>query len=74
LKGSDVPAKALKHLDSPTWSVATNWLAKKLDIIIPKDVHIFGTLDGKTLLTVDQCIKLVLAKHVSKAPVTVAAE
>ncbi|MBT1158477.1 hypothetical protein J1C56_23035 [Aminobacter anthyllidis] len=74
LSGSDVPAKVLEHFDSPTWSVATSWLAKKLDVIIPNDVHIFGTLDGKTLLTINQSIDLVLAKHVSKAAVTVAAE
>lgn len=74
LKGGDVPGKVLESFDSTVWPVATGWLAKKLDIVIPNDVHIFGTLDGKTLLTIDQSVDLVLAKHKSKPPVTVAAE
>lgn len=74
LAGTDVPGKALEKFDSTVWPVATGWLAKKLDVIIPNDVHIFGTLDGKTLLTIDQSVDLVLAKHQSKPPVTVAAE
>nr|WP_299499672.1 hypothetical protein [uncultured Rhizobium sp.] len=74
LKGSDVPGKVLESFDSTVWPVATGWLAKKLDIIIPNDVHIFGTLDGKTLLTIDESVNLVLAKKQNKPPITVAAE
>lgn len=74
LLGSDVPAKVLPSFDSTVWPVATGWLAKQLNVIIPNDVHVFGTLDGKTLLTIDQSVELVLTKHTSKLPMIVAAE
>ncbi len=74
LSGGDVPGKVLPSFDSTVWPVATSWLAKKLGVVIPKDVHIFGTLDGKTLLTIDQSVDLVMKKHTNKPPMTVAAE
>src|SRR5580700_8779991 len=74
LLGSDVPGKVLPSFDSTVWPVATGWLAKKLGIVIPNDVHVFGTLDGKTMLTVDQSVDLVLRKHTLRSPMIVAAE
>ncbi len=74
LVGTDVPARTLEKFDSTVWPVATSWLAKALDVEIPNDVHVFGTLDGKTVLTIDESIDLVLRKHKRKQPIMVAAE
>ena len=73
LTGADVPAKVLPKFDSVVWPAATSLLAKKLDIVIPADVHIFGSSKGE-LLTIDQTAQLVVAKHKPKSSLAVAAE
>jgi hypothetical protein len=74
LSGSDIPARVLERFDSTVWPAATGWLAKALKVEIPNEVHVFGTLDGKTVLTIDESVDLVLRKHKGKQPVMVAAE
>jgi len=73
VKGTDVPADVLDGFDSTVWPVATSWLAKELDVEIPKNVHIFGRTN-KTLLSVDATCKMVIDKHKVKPSISVAAE
>jgi hypothetical protein len=74
LSGSSVPPKALPKFDSTVWPVATNWLAKRLDVVIPNDVHIFGGKKGAPLLTVDETVELVFRKHTKPGSLAIAAE
>lgn len=74
LNGSEVPSTVLPKFDSTVWPVATSWLAKKLDIVIPNDVHIFGGKAGAPLLTIDQTVEIVMKKHAIAPAVPVAAE
>jgi hypothetical protein len=69
-----VPSDVLPKFDSIVWPVATIWLAKALDIEIPKDIHIFGGKDGGPPLTLQQTAELVLEKHRPRSALAHAAE
>lgn len=73
LDGSVIPPAVLEKFDSTVWPAATTLMARKLDVIIPPDVHIFGGEKGKPLLTIDQAAKLVQDKAQPKKAVKVAA-
>lgn len=73
LSGSVVPPKALEKFDSTVWPAATTLVARKLGVVIPPDVHIFGGEKGRTLLCIDQSAKLICEKSQPKIPVKVAA-
>ncbi len=59
LDGAAIPYKVLPKFDSTVWPVATTLVARKLDIKIPNDAHIFGGENGKPLLTLDQSAALI---------------
>ena len=73
LDGSVVPPKALEKFDSTVWPAATTLVARKLGVLIPPDVHIFGGEKGGALLSIDQSSKLICEKSQPKMPVKVAA-
>lgn len=73
LKENDIPSNVLEGFDSTIWPVATSWLAKELDVEIPKTVHIFGKTN-KQLLDVGASCKLVMEKHKVRVSMSVAAE
>jgi hypothetical protein len=73
LRGTDVPPRVLEKFDSTVWPAATTLIARKLGIIIPNDVHIFGGERGTRLLTIDQSSELIMQKHQLKAPMRGAA-
>lgn len=70
---SDIPPKVLDKFDSTVWPVATTLVARKLGVIIPNDVHIFGGEKGKPLLTINQSAALIMKAHQPKVPLKVAA-
>jgi hypothetical protein len=74
LDGSSIPSKVLPKFDSIVWPVATSWLAKRLNVVIAKDVHIFGGKAYAPLLTVAQTAALVLRKHTKLTDLAIAAE
>ena len=63
-----VPSKLLPEFDSTVWPAATTLLAKRLGIIIPDDLHIFGGKAQAPLLTLGQTIDLVCKRHKAKVP------
>jgi hypothetical protein len=74
LKGDTVPAKELEKFTSKIWPAATSWLAREMNIVIPKNVHIFGVKKGAAPLTIDQAVELVCKKGQQKPPQALAAE
>jgi len=72
LTGASVPPKALEKFDSTVWPAATTLVARKLGVIIPHDVHIFGDKGGK-LLSIDQAAEVICKKSQPKTPDKVAA-
>lgn len=67
--GDDViPSKVMPEFDSTVWPAATTMLAKRLGVIIPNDVHIFGGKAKAPLLTLGQTIDLVCKRHQAKPP------
>jgi hypothetical protein len=74
LDGRAIPSKVLPKFDSTVWPVATSWLARRLNVIIAKDVHIFGGKNGAPLLTIGQTAELVLRKHIKPDRLAFAAE
>jgi hypothetical protein len=74
LKGDTVPAKELEKFTSKIWPAATTWLAREMNIIIPKNVHIFGVKKGAPPLTIDQAVSLVCKSGQQKPPQALAAE
>jgi hypothetical protein len=74
LKGETVPVKELDKFTSKIWPAATTWLARELNIIIPKNVHIFGVKRGAAPLTIDQAVELVCQKSQPKGDQALAAE
>lgn len=74
LKGNTVPAKELEKFTSKVWPAATTWLAREMNIIIPKNVHIFGLKKGAAPLTIDQAVELVCKNGQQKPPEALAAE
>jgi hypothetical protein len=74
LKGDTVPAKELEKFTSKIWPAATTWLAREMNIIIPKDVHIFGVKKGAAPLTIDQAVGLVCKRGEQKSSQALAAE
>jgi hypothetical protein len=73
LDGSSVPPKMLPKFDSTVWPAATTMVARKLGIVIPNDVHIFGGNNGVPLLTIEQSAELICKKSQPRAAVTKAA-
>jgi hypothetical protein len=57
------PVHSTPRFDSTVWPVATSWLAKRLNVVIANDVHIFGGKDGAPLLTISQTAELILRNH-----------
>jgi hypothetical protein len=74
LKGETVPVKELEKFTSKIWPAATTWLARELNIIIPKNVHIFGVKRGAPPLTIDQAVELVCQNGQAKPDQALAAE
>jgi hypothetical protein len=74
LRGDSVPVKELEKFTSKIWPAATTWLARELDVRIPKNVHIFGVKKGIAPLTIDQAVALVCAKSQPREPQAQAAE
>ena len=74
LKGDTVPAKELEKFTSKIWPAATTWLARELNIVIPKNVHIFGVKKGAPPLTIDQAVELICKKGEKKPDQAQAAE
>ena len=66
LDGSSVPPKVLPKFDSTVWPVAITLVARKLDVDIPKDVHVFGGESGAPLLSIDESVALICKKALSK--------
>lgn len=73
LNGTDVPPKVLQDFDSTVWPAATTKIAKKLGVLIPKNVHIFGGEKGKPLLSISQIADLIVKKHLHKPSMKAAA-
>jgi hypothetical protein len=74
LDGNAVPVKILEKFTSKVWPAATTWLARELDITIPKNVHIFGVKNGGPPLTIDQAVALVCRKSQPRTKQAEAAE
>jgi hypothetical protein len=74
LKGDTVPAKELEKFTSKIWPAATTWLAREMNIVIPKNVHIFGVKKGAAPLTIDQAVELVCKTGEPKSGQALAAE
>jgi hypothetical protein len=68
LIGSDVPPEVLEKFDSTVWPVATTLVARKLGVVIPNDVHIFGGEKGSPLLNIDQACELIVQRRELTAP------
>ncbi|HEY2051620.1 MAG TPA: hypothetical protein VGH03_19950 [Caulobacteraceae bacterium] len=68
LDGSSVPPKVLPKFDSTVWPVAITLVARKLNVVIPKDVHVFGGEHGARLLSIDESAALICKKALPKQP------
>lgn len=66
LSGTSIPNKVLPKFDSTVWPVAITLVARKLGVIIPNDVHVFGGENGAPLLNIDQSAALICAKSQPK--------
>lgn len=73
LGGSDVPPRVLEKFDSTVWPAATTLVARRLGVIIPSDVHIFGGEKGAALLTIEQASQLIVERHELKLQIRGAA-
>lgn len=73
LGGSDIPPDVLDKFDSTVWPVATTLVARKLGVIIPNNVHIFGGEKGSPLLTIDQSAAMIVKAHQPKVQLKAAA-
>jgi len=73
LDGDVIPPKLLPKFDSTVWPVATTLVARKLGVIIPNDVHIFGGENGVPLLSINQTAVLICKKAQTKKHQKVAA-
>jgi hypothetical protein len=73
LGGTTVPPKELPKFDSTIWPVAASMIAKKLDVTIPNDVHIFGGGSGAPLLSIDETVALICKKAQPKTMKKIAA-
>lgn len=73
LNGTAVPPKVLPKFDSTVWPVAATLVARKLGVIIPHDVHIFGGEKGAPLLNINQTAELICKKAHPKIPLKAAA-
>lgn len=67
LDGGSVPPKELPKFDSTVWPVAITLVARKLNVDIPKEVHVFGE-PGAPLLSIDESAALICKKALPKQP------
>jgi hypothetical protein len=74
LKGGTIPVKELEKFTSKIWPAATTWLARELNIIIPKNIHIFGVKKGAAPLSIDQAVEVVCKNSQPKPGQALAAE
>lgn len=74
LQGTTIPAKELEKFTSKIWPAVTTWLASEMDIVIPKNVHIFGVKRGAPPLTINQAVELVCKNGLQKPGQALAAE
>jgi hypothetical protein len=70
---TSVPPKIVPKFDSTVWPAVTTLVARKLEINIPNDVHIFGGEKGKPLLSINESATLICTKAQIKAPEKMAA-
>lgn len=68
LDGGSVPPNVLPKFDSTVWPVAITLVARKLNVDIPKDVHVFGGEAGAPLLNIDESAALICKKALPKQP------
>jgi hypothetical protein len=73
LVGTDIAPDVLDKFDSTVWPVATTLIARKLGVIIPNNVHIFGGEKGGPLLTINQSAAMIVKAHQPKVQLKAAA-
>lgn len=73
LNDSSIPPNVLPKFDSTVWPVAITLIARKLNVDIPKAVHIFGGENGAPLLTIAESAALICKKALPKQPIKQAA-